>query len=539
MGPFRFTQKSVPALLTGTGIITAIAAATTAALVMIGMPPAVEAGPPAPAAPHIVTADWKLAPATAVLTEALNNPPAGWAKQGDLQQLVTAPLPYSCPQPAMAPSVSLARTYTSGGTRFQVATLAYTAGIGAEAMQRQAANAYICAGAETGLTLWSVNGPGLDARQAITNRGGVRAAVLSFRRGDVITYVTGAPSDPLQTLAKAFDDALTGPLSKVCVNPGSTAADATRSPWSAAGYSQFTQEAKVAIPEVPLPATGQETATPSAPASPAPAAGPAPTPAPTTGAAFIRVPIPAPGLVTRTAEPMDRPSFPVSPAMPAAVPEPAEPQAPAAKATTEATLQVPASDTGGPGCGWAFTGMKPLAFDETAATKASTVLLEQARTKLEADAKAWQANVVTYWTDYARYKKDAEAYNAYTARVDEVNKAWSAISATWDTYNRAVEDREQKTAQRAEFIARQNQARKDFETKQAQCAAAPAPSPTATPSPSPSPTGTPSPSPTTSPSPAPTETALPGCPADRPAILDQTAPEVPSEPTPPADPTKK
>ncbi|MET4143984.1 hypothetical protein [Arthrobacter sp. UYCo732] len=533
MGPFRFTQKSVPALLTGTGVIAAIAASTTLAMVLIGMPPVVDTNPQAPSGPNIVTADWKQAPATAVLTDALNNPPAGWAAQGDLQQLVTAPLPYSCPQPGLAPSVSLARTYTSGSSRFQVATLAYTAGIGAEAMQRQAANAYVCAGAETGLNLGTVSGPGLDAKQAITNRGGVRAAVLSFRRGDVITYVTGSPSDPLQGLAKAFDETLSGRLAKVCVNPGSTVADATRSPWSVAGYKQFTEEAKVVIPDVALPSTGL-TAETTAPA--APPTGPAPTPAASPAATLVRVPIPAPRLVNRTADPMDRPSFPVAPAMPAAVPEPTEPQAPAAKATTEAELQVPASDVSGPGCGWAFTGMKPLTFDEAAATTARTALLSDARTKLESGAKAWQNSVVTYWTEYAKYTKDAEAYNAYTAKVDEVNKTWSAISDKWDAYDRAVKDRDQKITQRAAFIARQDQARKDFEAKQEQCAAPAAPAPTASPSPSPSPT---SPgSPTASPSPNPSPTTIPGCPAERPAILDEAAPEVPAEPVRPTDPAK-
>jgi len=141
MGIKRLTRKSSAAVVAGTGIVTAIAGLTTLAMVLIGLPAAVAPAPQAAADPNIVTAAWKQSPAVGVLTDALNNPPADWALQGDLQQLVTAPLPYSCPLPGLAPSVSLARTYTSGSAHFQVITLAYTAGLGAEAIQKQGANA--------------------------------------------------------------------------------------------------------------------------------------------------------------------------------------------------------------------------------------------------------------------------------------------------------------------------------------------------------------------------------------------------------------
>jgi hypothetical protein len=182
--------------------------------------------------------------------------------------------------------------------------------------------------------------------------------------------------------------------------------------------------------------------------------------------------------------------------------------------------------------------MKPLAFDEAAATKARTALLDATKAKLEAGAKTWQASVLTYWTDYASYKKAAAAYNAYAARVDEVNKAWTVIANSWDSYYQAVQDRDRKAAEHADFITRQDAARKDYDAKMAQCAAAPAPSPSASPTPSPSASPSPSPTSSASPSasPSPSASAQPGCPLDRPAILDQAAPEVPSEPARPAAP---
>jgi hypothetical protein len=359
----------------------------------------------------------------------------------------------------------------------------------------------------------------------------VRASVLSFRHGDVITYVTGSPNDPLQNLAKAFDDGLTRKLGPVCSNQDSSTADATRSPWSAAGYKQYTEGATVAIADVPLPST-----VPTAPTGPA--TSPTVAPAPSQTATLERVSLPAPDLVDHTAEPMTRPSFPVAPAMPAPVAEPKAPAAPAAKATQTATVQVPASDTTGPGCGWAFTGMKPLAFDEAAALKARTAVLDGTKSKLEADAKAWQASVLAYWTDYAAYKKQATAYNTYAARVDEVNKAWTVIVTSWDSYNQAVQDRDRKATERADFISRQDAARKDYDAAMTRCAVVPTPSPSASPSPSPS--ATPSPAPTSSPSatPSPSPSAAPDCPPDRPAILDQAAPEVPTEPVKPPAPAQ-
>lgn len=527
MRPFRFTQKPAPALLAGTGAVTAVTVLTTVALVLIGLPPTAT---PAPAAPQkdaqAVTAAWAPSPATAALTAALNQPPAGWSVQGDLQRLVTPPVPYSCPQAGTAASVSLARSFTFGGVRFQVTVLAYTAGIGAEAAERQAANAYLCAGPETGLSLWGIDGPGRDARHAVTSRGGIRASVVSFRRGDVMVYVTGNPTAPLQDLAAAFDGALTGRLKNVCVNQDSTTGDAARTPWSAAGYRPYTEEAKVSIPPVPLPDT-----TPAPTASPSPTASVTATPSPRP--TVERVPLPGPDLVERVAEPKDQPPFPVAPAMPEPVARPEAPEAPPAEAVTEKVLQVPAEDAAGPGCGWAFTGMKPLPFDAVATEAARSTLLEKARTGLESGAKTWQSSILAYWSSYARYRKAAEAYNAYADRVDEVNRAWTVTEKAWEQYDEAVADRSRLLQERDAFRARQDKARKAYEAAAKRCDDAPAPAPS--PSASPAPTSSPSPEPTASPSPAPTPLA--GCPVERPAILDESAPAVPPAPTKPANPS--
>lgn len=524
MGLKQLTQKQSAAVLAGTGIVTAIAGLTTLALVLIGLPPS--AGTTsvavAPHSPGITSASWSQTPATTALTGALDNPPAGWQKQGNLQRLVTAPLPYSCPQPGLAPTASLARSFTSSGARFQVMVLAYTAGLGAEAMERQVANAAVCSGPDAGLYLVGLDGPGSEAQQATVTRGQASTSVVSFRRGDVITYVTGTPGEPLQRLAQTFDDGLRARLQGVCLNQESTTADASRSPWGS-GYKPFTATIKATIADVPLPRAAQASPTPAP--SPATSTPSAPAPA--------RVPIPSPDLVERTATPMDRPPFPVSPEMPAPVAQPEAPQAPAARAATEASLQVPAADTDGPGCGWSFTGMLPLVFDDVAATTKRTGQLATARARLDAGAKAWQASVLAYWRDYALYQKEAGTYNAYVEQVDAVNKSWSAMAATWETYNQAVQDRALKSAEHDAFIARQDAARKEYDAKHSACEA---PAPVPTPSPSPSPSVSPAPSASASPSPTASPGPKTGCPAERPKILDEAPPQVPPAPAKPTIP---
>lgn len=534
MGLKKLTGKTTPALLAGTGIVTAIGTLTTLALVLIGLPSDVGQAVEATAAdPHIVTAGWSETPAATVLTEALNAPPSGWSGQGGLQQLVTAPLPYSCPLAGAAPAVSLARAFdVPGSGRIQVITHAYTAGLGADAMARQGSNAAVCAGAETGLSRAGLPGPGMDARIATTSRGGVQASVVSFRRGDVIVHVTGSTSSPLVSLANAFDGILAQRLEGVCRNLRSTASEASRSPWSGSGYEPFLRAIKAAIPAVPLPA--DPTPSPSATTAVATPSASASASASPTATAPARVPIPSPDLVDRVVTPLPRPSYPVAPAMPEPVAKPSAPKAPAASATTESTLHVPSADPDGPGCGWAFTGMKALAFDEDAAAADRATKLAAARAKLEADAKSWQAGVLEYWAAYAKYKAEAEAYNAYAAKVTEVNKAWEAIGRTWDDYDDAVKDRDRKAAAQTAFLLRRDAARDAYEKDLARCEAASQPSPSASPTATATPQPTASASPTASPSP--TVSPAPGCPAERPKILDEAAPEVPPVPVKPADP---
>lgn len=543
-------------LLGGAAAVAAISLAATAVTALIGFPVLADDGGSAfepVQAPEAVAASWKQTPATTVLTDVLNNPPSGWKAEGNLQSAVVAPLPYSCPVQNSAASTSLARSYTINGNRIRVTLQAYTAGLGAEALSQMHSGASVCAGAEGAVAQSPIYGeaPGTDSMVASVSHGGQRTSVASFRVGDVIAYTTGSNSQALIDAAVELDATLDSKLKGVCANPGSSAEDASRSPFSLAGYKQFTQPVTVRIPAVDLPSTTPSTP-PSAKASEK-ASGKAETkPAPAdNGPALTPYPIPAPDLIDTVAEPMAEPVFPVWPPMPAAVALPEAPKAPAAEATTEKSFPVAADDTTGPGCGWSFTGLKAPGFDAATAKASEKKQSEQARKDLEAGAKDWQTAVLKYWKSYGTYKDAAATYNTYADKVAETNQAWLEIAADWDRYNAELDEYNSDVAAREDFLARRDAARSEYEKQVKTCSIPlpaeetevpqvpetddetdePDPSSTASPSASPSPTASPSPSPTAS-----EPKTRPGCPAEKPEILNQDAPAVPKAPAMPADP---
>ncbi|HEX9229782.1 MAG TPA: hypothetical protein VF885_24555, partial [Arthrobacter sp.] len=225
------TSNPAVALTVSGGAIASVGAAFLGILMIAGVP-TVEAAQEPPAAaeqPPAAQVSWQDTQAGTSLLKALSSAPAGWGKDGDVQRAVTAPFPYSCPQPGSAPAVSLAQTYSVNGVRIQVIAQAYTAGGGAEAMARQLGNVGICSGSDGSAAVSGVSGeaPGVEAHQAATNRGGVRAIVVSSRRGDVITHVVGPSNGPVQALATAFDGVMEEQLQGKCLQMDSKPEDAT------------------------------------------------------------------------------------------------------------------------------------------------------------------------------------------------------------------------------------------------------------------------------------------------------------------------
>lgn len=507
----HITKNPALAVTVGSGSIAVVGAGILGVLLLAGVPviEAPQAPPVAVEALPVTQASWQVTPAGSALAQALTAPPGGWEKEGDLQRAVTPPFPYSCPQPGSAPAVSLAQTYSINGVRVQVVAQAYTAGGGAEAMARQIGNVGICSGADGSATITRPSGqvPGIEAHLAATNRGNVRAAVLSSRRGDVITHVIGPQGAPVQALAFAFDSSIEREITDKCAAMDSKAEDAARSPWSAAGYKPFTKTEKVSVPAVTLPQI------PS-------------------GATAVKVDIPGPTHDLRTVQPAPQPKYPVWPAMPEPLQPPTAPTPPPATAPTETLIEVPAQDAAGPGCGWAFTHMQPPTFDAAAAATVKTTLTLEAMTKLGANGREWQKSVLDYWTSYAQYEKDAKAYQVYATAVTDTNTAWAAIGKKWDTYDEQVADRDKESKARDDFRDRQKAAEASYE-KAVETCAVPMPSPT------PTPTLTGAAQGAKGAQLAERQTVRPGCPADKPEIIEQEAPTVGPEPTPPADPRPK
>lgn len=532
-------DRQVRQLFGGAGAVAVISLAATAVLAVAGFPPLEDTGPTPPAPEAAATAvSWTQTPAATTLASVLENPPPGWKTDGDLQRAVVAPLPYSCPVQNSAASTSLARSFTVDGTRMRVTVQAYTAGLGAEALSQMYSSAPTCAGAEGAVASSPIYGdsPGQDGQVASVSHGGQRSSVASFRLGDVVAFVTGSNAQALINAAVDLDEVLEGALKGVCANTASSAADASRSPFSLAGYKTFTEPESVSIPAVPLPSTTKESGTAS------PSAAPAPSPAARPG--LTAYPVPSPELVSNTAEPMDEPTFPVWPAMPKPVSLPQAPESPAAAATTKKTFRVPANDATGPGCGWSFTGLKAPGFDAGAAEASKEKQSEEAMASLVAGAKTWQSDVLTYWESYAEYEKKASAYNKYAEKVAETNRAWAATAVKWEEYWAEMDQFNSRQAARDDFLERQESARSEYETQLKVCAA-PQPKPTEAPEApeeeaEPTPTDSPSATPSPSPSPTATEDPAPepreGCPAEKPAILSETAPAVPDMPREPEDP---
>lgn len=518
-------------LFAGAGTIAGIALAATLILAAAGFPPLEDPGVPAAevTGPQATTVNWSQTPANDLLTAALQSPPGNWKANGELQRAVIAPRPYSCPVQNSAASVSVARSFTVDGKALRVTLQAYTAGLGAEALAQMYQSAGICGGAEGAAAISPIYGdsPGTDGKIASVSHVGQRTSVASFRLGDVVAFISGSDSQTLINAAVSLGTALESSLGGACADTGSPAGDAARNPFSLAGYKTHTQAASVSIPAVELPAS-----------SPSPSASPSASVSPSGPAGQGTYPIPSPELVKTVARPMDQPAFPVWPDMPAPVTLPEAPKPPASAATTKKSFQVPAEDTAGPGCGWAFTGLKAPGFDQAMAEASKAKQSTDAMAALKAGAKTWQDDVLTYWKAYTEYSKQAEAYNKYAAGVEETNRAWEATAAKWDEHAEAMKAYEAKKTAREEFLSRQDNARTEYEEQSRKCLA-PLPAPAAEDLPAePAPgTETPaSPSPSPSPSVLPVPAQRPGCPAVKPPILAEKAPDTPTAPKEPANP---
>lgn len=440
-------------LLGGAGTIAATAAALTAALVLTGGP-GFEADPSSSTGePAVQAAAWSETPAAQTLTRALAEAPEGWNHSGGMQTGVSAPAPFSCPLPGIAPSVSYTQAYDAAGGRIQVTLQAYTAGLGAEAMVLQSANAPVCAGPGSGLYQSGIieGGRGAEHEVAAGTRGGVRTQVSVFRSGDVLAFISGTGADTVSRAADALSEHLAPAMAQVCRDTGSKTDDGRRSPFSSSGYEPMRRPVEVAISPVEKPAAPRVKDDAGAMAT------------------VPRTEIPAPVIVEKPAERAEVPDHPVAPEMPAFTDFPEAPEAPAPKATTTASVQVRTDDTQGPGCGWKFTGMRAPAFNQDEASAEASRLMAEAETKLKDGAGRWQEQVRDYWIAYEDYRLQAVEYQRYAKDVAKVNEAWERIGKQWADYRSKLEDYDAKVAERQTFLDRQKAAESSWQGEMSRC----------------------------------------------------------------------
>lgn len=398
-----------------------------------------------------------------------------------------------------------------------VSARAYPAGAGAAAFEGLHQAVLRCSAASA----YPASGLGVAALQVRTGS----AAAVVWRRGDVLMVgaVTSGNGPGSTTAAMpvfvAFDRALNQALADTCANQDAEAADAARSPYlnRAAFYGHYqnvpvrrprqsavlTAEARTTSPVVPVPA-------PTLPLVPVADLPTPPQPAITQGPTALPAPV--------------------------ALPQP--PQAPSKGQVRVVEVRQRVADPDGPGCGWAFTGQVPPAFDADEAQAAFAADARTARRNLTAAWNRWQEAKLVYYDAYADYQSAADRYRRYTRQVAQVRQAWAVVDTARATYYTARDAYLAAVEALAAWEATRAQAREDYRAAQRTCRRQPTPEPAPeaadpTPTPAPAPTPTTAPTPTSAPSSDPEPDPEPRrCPAPRPAILDQTPPTVPASPVP-------
>lgn len=505
-------------------------------------------------------AEYKNTPAYSVLSQSLEAAPAGWTKNSGLINSPQKPFPFSCVTDIPNTAVSLAQGYGVNGRNIQIVTGAYSAGAGAYSLKAQMDRAVSCAG-NTFIATVPVTGLGAEAYSSTVTKGGNATRIVTWRNGDVVTYlITDNNNGDSLRNAEAFNTVLSEKLNPVCVNPNSSVDDAKRTIWSGDTYTGYLINDNVTIPAVPLPNVVSKPKVPLV--------GKDLTP---NGFVYkssenvVPTPLPADELDVPAVERPEQPVYPVWPLLPAEPAAPALPESPTAAPPTIKDVPIQVKDDKGPGCGWAFTATVAPNFDPTEAEQKKIADKAVATTVLKTEASSWQTSVLTYWKNYATYKAQVDAWKDYAAKVENVRAAWDKIAEQWRVYNGLLAAYETSKANNAQFLKAQADAKTQFdketeickvrsETEKAEAEKkkaeelkaaeekkkaeeearnSPSPSPTATPGATTSPSA--SPSPTASPTPSSADDRV-TCPVERPEILDEKAPDILPQPTPPADP---
>lgn len=333
--------------------------------------------------------------------------------------------------------------------------------------------------------------------------------VLAWTRGDVLITLSTPTPDPTQ--AADLDSRLVELLRPVCDNLAPLKGDAARNPVSDT-YAGWVTTRPVTVPPLPEPTPFAETQAPTP--STTPPTTPTPTVTPSLPAVTLATELPPPTPLTLPV----RPEGITGPPLPNPVLTPVLPSPPSEQQTSaEITVTVP--DPNGPGCGWAFTGQTAPVVDEDALETAMEARTTAATTDLLTAQQRWAVDAGAYLSAAQTYLTGREAWEAYVTQVQSVVGQWTQQRNDLTKYESAFAAYVTAVQAREKFLADQDIARRSYETALAQCTVT-TPTPTPTPNPAPAP-------------PLNVGEVTAACPK-RPAIIDQTPPVVPQQPTPPA-----
>ncbi len=515
------------AFLSGAAAL-ALAALTCAAVAALGVPlgprTAADVVPvPEPTA-TLTPVALASAPAHDVFSAVLGTAPAAaWQPAGSISWTAGSPFDASCGRPdQVGAAIAGSRIFVVGKGQVLVSLNAYSAGQGAGAFIEWANLLGTCSAVNS----YALPGPGVDALIAWgTKTGGGSAAVLLWRRGDVLASISVPTKGTggLSQRASEVDSRLLSALAGTCADVDSVLADAARSPWLARpDFTGLLRPLAVTVSQSPAP-------TPPAGVTPVPDSQ-------------VYEPVPA---VSYPVRPLD-PIWPS--ALPSPMSQPAQPVRPTPQPSATSVL-ARIDDPTGPGCGWSFTGQVQPVYDEIQQAALTQGRVDQARLKLKVAQSQWQNDTLAFWTQAGPYVAEVQAFAAYAEEVRQVAVAWDSISVSREAYDTAVAQYNQALGDREVFLVQQQQAQAAYDSAVVLCAAqltptltptptsaAPSDSVSSSPAPSDTTSATVSPQPTGSPTVSPSPTNSLSCPPAVPPILSETPPVIPPLPTPPPDP---
>lgn len=365
-------------------------------------------------------------PAEAALDKliALTPTPENWVQQGENGTIPLGTiLDAQCGPGTIAPVVSRSRSYATstsqGDTGASVQIVAYSAGLGAKAVEEIKSRVTACK-----TTRMSAEDLGY-ATQSFTfdDEGGEGAdgRTLVARVGDIVAFIAlrGVDLDIANKWGNDWYSQWAGVLTTdICAEQTSTIEDVKRSPISGEYSQGWLHRENVELDAARKDAADiagrvlVRTKNEKAIAAGEPSIDVIPEKA-LDGAALNSLPnVPAEVSFTLSTKPAD----PVAPTFP---------EAPITASTAVSRV----SDPIGPGCGWAFTGQSAPEFEDKEAEKAAQKARIAAAGELIKARSAWWVARYDYAVAYAKYMKEVDAWNAWVAEGSK------AIATAWWAYH--------------------------------------------------------------------------------------------------------